>query len=412
MRQRDTIDVMTSVAGIVADACAVLGGFALATWARFDSGWFSLPLGRPPNLYAVYMGGAAFATLMFLVVMRSQGLYVRPQMGSFVNKVPRLVKSVGTGILLSMVLAFAVKNEADFSRLVIGLAAVSITVLIVFERWVMYRIEWNLARHSQATNQVLILGTDSVAAHLQRTFKREPMLRSKLAGFLRTDLTEPDAAIKPELIRGTVEELPALVARERVDQVVLTGAGLPHERIVDIILLCERNLIVFNMVPDLFRVLTGSMDVQSLDDIPLLGVARWPLDLFWNRAAKRVEDIVGSAVGLILSLPLIAVAAVLIKRSSPGPVFYAQERCGESGRSFNLYKLRTMCVDAEAGSGPVFTVAGDPRTTRVGAFMRGLNLDELPQFWNVLKGDMSLVGPRPERPYFVEQFKEDVGRYM
>jgi exopolysaccharide biosynthesis polyprenyl glycosylphosphotransferase len=277
---------------------------------------------------------------------------------------------------------------------------------------VLYRIEWNVARHHPGKNRVLILGTDHVAAHLQRTFRREPMLRSRVTAFLRTDLTEPDADIAPDLIKGTVEELAAFIEAEQVDQVVLTSAGIPHERIVDIILLCERNLITFNMVPDLFRVLTGSMDVQSLDDIPLLGVARWPLDLFWNRAAKRMEDIVGGLVGLILSAPVIAVAAVCIKRGSPGPVFFGQERCGESGRTFTLYKLRTMRADAEESSGPVFTVAGDPRVTPAGAFLRSRNLDELPQFWNVLKGEMSLVGPRPERPHFVEQFKGDVGSYM
>ena len=124
------------------------------------------------------------------------------------------------------------------------------------------------------------------------------------------------------------------------------------------------------------------------------------------------EDIIGATVGLVLSLPVIAVAAVLIKRSSPGPVFYRQERCGEGGGTFTLLKLRTMPVDAEAQTGPVWTVENDARRTRVGECLRSCNLDELPQFWNVLKGEMTLVGPRPERPHFVEQFKETIGNYM
>ncbi|MBN1556741.1 MAG: exopolysaccharide biosynthesis polyprenyl glycosylphosphotransferase, partial [Lentisphaerae bacterium] len=154
------------------------------------------------------------------------------------------------------------------------------------------------------------------------------------------------------------------------------------------------------------------MDVQSLDDIPLLGVSEWPLDRFWNRVRKRAADLGGASVGLLLAAPVIAAAAVLIKRSSPGAVFFRQERCGEKGRPFILYKLRTMRTDAEADSGPVFASENDPRRTRIGAFLRRYNLDELPQLWNVLKGDMSLVGPRPERPHFVEQFKADIGRYM
>jgi exopolysaccharide biosynthesis polyprenyl glycosylphosphotransferase len=158
--------------------------------------------------------------------------------------------------------------------------------------------------------------------------------------------------------------------------------------------------------------MTSSMDVQSLNDIPLLGISAWPLDSLWNRLLKRAEDVVGASVGLLLSLPVIAVAAVLIKRSSPGPVFYRQERCGEGGRAFTLLKLRTMPEDAEAQTGPVWTVENDSRRTRVGECLRTYNLDELPQFWNVFKGDMTLVGPRPERPYFVEQFKEEIGNYM
>ena len=125
------------------------------------------------------------------------------------------------------------------------------------------------------------------------------------------------------------------------------------------------------------------------------------------------SDVVQEALmRLLVAAPVVLVAALLIKRSTPGPVFYRQERCGEKGRVFRLYKMRTMPVDAESASGPVWTAPDDPRRTPVGAFLRRYNLDELPQFWNVLKGDMSLVGPRPERPHFVEQFKEDINRYM
>jgi exopolysaccharide biosynthesis polyprenyl glycosylphosphotransferase len=168
----------------------------------------------------------------------------------------------------------------------------------------------------------------------------------------------------------------------------------------------------FNMVPDMYRIMTGGMNMQVVDDIPLLGVSRWPLDYFWNRVLKRFEDVVGSALGLVFTAPVMLAAALLVKRSSPGPILYRQERCGEHGRTFTLYKLRTMRADAEAATGPVWTTENDPRRTPVGAVLRRWNLDELPQLWNVLRGDMSLVGPRPERPHFVEKFREDINRYM
>jgi exopolysaccharide biosynthesis polyprenyl glycosylphosphotransferase len=209
-----------------------------------------------------------------------------------------------------------------------------------------------------------------------------------------------------------MQDVPRLLEAHHVNQVILTDSSLGHDRIVSLILLCEKHIVHFNMVPDLFRILTSSMDVQSLDDIPLLGLGKWPLDFFWNRCMKRIEDVAGATIGLVLLSPLMLITAVAIKLTSPGSVFFRQERCGRDGRMFTIFKLRTMCADAEAATGPVFAVANDPRTTRLGRFLRQYNLDELPQLWNVFRGDMSLIGPRPERPHFVERFREDINRYM
>lgn len=412
MKSKDTFDVVNSVFAVMADALAVFAGFLLATVIRFESGWFSLPYGRPDDLYGMYLSGAGVATVIFLFVFRAHGLYVRPQTGTFINKIPRLLRADGAGVFIAVFIAFAMKNEADFSRLVIGLSFITIGILLVFERWIMFRIEWNMARHSGKINRVLILGTDSVSVHIKRTIEAEPMLRSNVVGFLRIDLDKADENIDPIDIAGTVEDLPGLLERGTVDQVILAGAHIGHDRIVKIILACERNMVTFNMVPDLFRILTSTMDVQSLNDIPMLGIGKWPLDNFWKRILKRSEDVVGSLAGILMTSPLIVACGLCLKKESPGPMFYSQERCGEDGVTFRIFKLRTMGVDAESETGPVFTEKGDPRCTRVGAFLRRHNLDELPQLWNVLKGDMSLVGPRPERPHFVAQFKGDIGRYM
>jgi len=294
----------------------------------------------------------------------------------------------------------------------IAIAFFTIAVLLVLERYVLFRIEWNVARHSRKTNRVLILGADSVGAHVKRTLSREPMFRSDVIGFVRTDAGPLPPDIPPAAVIGELASLPDLIEREAVSQIVLTNSRIGTDRMLEILLLCERNLITFNMVPDLFHLMTTSMDVQALDDIPLLGIGRWPLDYFWNRLLKRMEDVAGAAVGLVLAAPVVAAAAAAIKATSPGPIFYAQERCGENGRPFRLFKLRTMRVDAEKDTGPVFAQPNDDRRTPVGAFLRRWNLDELPQLWNALRGDMSLVGPRPERPHFVEKFKADISRYM
>jgi exopolysaccharide biosynthesis polyprenyl glycosylphosphotransferase len=412
MKKRDSSDVMLSTLAIVCDAIAISGGLMFATWVRFDSGWVPLHHDQPPRLYELYAWGSAVAVLMFLFVYRNRGLFVRPQTGSFIDKIPRIAKSTALGTFITAVLAFAMQNEADFARLVIGLSYFSVLFFVMLERYILFRIEWHLARHSNHKSNVLLLGVDHVSVHVKRTFNKERMLRAHVIGFLRTSLDTPDAEIDPDQILGSIDELRELIGTTDIDEIVLTDSRLHHDRIVQILLLCEQNLITFKMVPDLFRIMTTSMDVQSLNDIPLLGISTWPLDKFWNRLMKRIEDVVGALVGLLLSAPIVAVVAVLVKRSSPGPIFYRQERCGEEGRSFTLYKLRTMPVDAEAESGPVWTTEDDTRRTAIGGFLRRHNLDELPQFWNVLRGEMSLVGPRPERPHFVEKFKEDIGRYM
>ena len=414
MRKRDTLDVMFSAGAIAADALAIYGGFMLATWIRFDSGWMPQRHATPERLYHTYGVGAIVATIVLLLVFRFMGLFVRPQTGRFSSKIPRIVRATGLGILLTVVVAFSLQNEVrvEYSRLVIGTAFFTIVFLALLERYGLYRIEWNVARHSKEFNRVLVIGTDEVAVRLSHTLKREPMLRARVGGFLQTDTgaTHPD--IPPDQLLAPETDLATVLAEKRFDQVILSSSDLGRQYTVDLILLCERNLVTFNMVPDLFRIMTSSMDVQSLSDIPLLGISRWPLDCFWNRVLKRAEDIIGAAVGLLVSAPVLLLAAVVIKRTSPGPVLYKQERCGERGRTFPLYKLRTMHVDAESTTGPVFTAEDDPRRTRAGSLMRHYNIDELPQLWNVLCGDMSLVGPRPERPHFVEKFKTDISRYM
>ncbi len=412
MKRRDTFDVMCGLMGLVGDAFAVFVGFELAVWIRFHSDW--IPLfheGMPPD--SLYREAGYMVTLLFCLIYQALGLYARPQLGSFSERIPRLVRANALGILLATALAFAIQTDPPLSRLTVGVAFFTITFLMLLVRFALFRAEQSMARRKRISNKVLVIGVDAVAARLKVALAKEPRLRTAVVGYLKIDREDADPAIPPELIKGTVDDLNMFLETGAVNQVILASpATLPHARMADIILDCERALVSFNFVPDLFRLLTITMDIQTVEGIPILGTAKWPLDFFWNRMTKRLEDIVGSLIGLLISLPIIAVAAILIKRESPGPVFFKQVRCGEKGKTFNIIKLRTMRIGAEQQTGPVWAVENDPRRTRIGSFLRTTNLDELPQFWNVFRGDMSLVGPRPERPHFVEQFKEDISRYM
>ena len=417
---RDNFNAWCSLLAGAMDALSAFCGMMLAVWIRFDSGLVPLLHETPPPR-RMYVIAAVVLAALLVVVFRLVGLYVRPQLGAFGDRIPKIVRGIGITLGTALVLSFVVRVEGwpPYSRTVALMAFGTILLLVAVIRFILFRAERHWAKYSKAKRRVLIVGVNRLSAHVRERLEGEFRLRSVVAGFLipvppSPGAPEParDPAIPPAMVLGHVDDLEQVAEQTAADEVILADLSVPRERLTEIFFHCERNLLTFRMVPDLYGILTTRIRVEQLADTPLLGIAPWPLERFWNRVLKRAEDILGAVVGLLVSAPIIAIAAPFIKRSSPGPVFYSQVRCGIGGLPFTIYKLRTMPVDAEAASGPVWTSENDSRRTRVGAFLRRWNLDELPQFWNVLRGDMSLVGPRPERPHFVEQFKNDVGHYM
>ena len=414
---RDNFDTLCSLLAAAADAAAAFYGVVFAVWLRFDSGLVPLLHTEIFPPMSMYVWGAAVVAALLVFVCRQVRLYARPQLGPFGDKLPRIVRAVSITFAAALALASVVRIPGwpPYSRTVVLLAFFSVLVFLLVVRFALFRLELHWARRSAPIRHILVVGASPVAARLRAALEREPRLRSRLAGFLlpaeSSDLPSP-TSIPPSDILGSIADLSRVLDTHRVDEIILADPHLSRARLLQLLNACEQRFLAFRTVPDLYGMLTTRVQVQHVADIPLLTMAPWPLDSFANRALKRLEDILGSLVGLLLSLPVILVLAPLIKRSSPGPVFYRQTRCGIGGRPFTLYKLRSMPVDAEAASGPVWATPGDARRTGVGAFLRKWNLDELPQFWNVLRGDMSLVGPRPERPFFVEQFKDDIGHYM
>jgi Undecaprenyl-phosphate glucose phosphotransferase len=211
-------------------------------------------------------------------------------------------------------------------------------------------------------------------------------------------------------ILGSLDELSRLVGREAVDEVIIALPNANSEDLLNVIAHCDRSTISIKVLPDQFQIMAGQLSVGELSGLPLLNLRDVALR-GWKLTLKRAIDLVGSAIGLVLLSPLMFLIAILIKLDSPGPALYTQERMGLDGKRFYLFKFRTMRADAEA-HGPGWTRPDDPRRTRLGAFLRRTNLDELPQLINVLLGDMSLVGPRPERPIYVEEFRKRIPRYM
>lgn len=213
-------------------------------------------------------------------------------------------------------------------------------------------------------------------------------------------------------VKGTLEDFTNIIETDKIEEVILTDLEVPRPKVINMVMECEKRMIEFRLVADLLGMITSQVDMRTIDGVPLLGLKETPLAEGYNRFIKRVLDVAISALGLVLFSPVFLVTAVLVKLNSPGPVFYLQKRIGEDGSRFTIIKFRTMIKNAEKGVGRVWAKKDDPRRTRIGAFLRRFNLDEVPQLVNVLKGEMSLVGPRPERPHFVGKFRESVPRYM
>jgi exopolysaccharide biosynthesis polyprenyl glycosylphosphotransferase len=217
----------------------------------------------------------------------------------------------------------------------------------------------------------------------------------------------------PEVIPAlsNYDEVGLLCERGLVDIVVLADGRRAEGDVLELARECEKKMVDFMVIPSGFQILLSCLELNTISGVPLLGVTKLPLNNPLNWTLKRAIDVLGSLVGLILSTPIIAIFALLVYLESPGPVLYRQLRVGRRGRHFQILKIRSMRLDAEGASGPRWATRFDERNLRIGAFMRRWNIDELPQFWNVLKGDLSLVGPRPERPELIKKFREEILYY-
>ncbi len=327
--------------------------------------------------------------------------------GSRVDLLVRLLSATSITALVATALSFMVSRpDQDLTRgLVVYNWALSI-ILIAIGRaitgWV-----GNLL-HRRQPERLLVVGTGDVAQMvLQKT--QQVRLGYRVIGFVDGDSPATEIAGVPVL--GGRSELGRIVREHQVEEVIIALTQATHDEMLDMISACEAERASVRIFPDLFQIIASELAISDLDGLPLLQVRNIALR-GWKATAKRAMDVVGSSLALLLLSPLMMLIALVIRIESKGPTFYAQTRVGLDGKPFPCLKFRSMRVDAEAETGPVWATQDDPRRTRVGEFLRRTSLDELPQFINVLLGEMSLVGPRPERPVFVDQFRAVVPRYM
>lgn len=406
MLSRKKSNLLVGFLLVVGDTAITYAGLMLAYGIRFE---LRHRYGLPP--FTDYLRAFVLVTIIFLFVYRSLGLYNRQWSLMSSSEPFRIAKATVGGVVVTMVLAFMYKNVFSYSTGVAMVSFLTVTVLLIVFRKLFGRFETWFFRTHGLNKRLLIIGSNEKAQHLIHSIKNAPRLCYDVVGVITAEKSESEDVAGAPVI-AHIDEFEQVLVKERVDEVILTLPAMEHGLKKKLILQCERELIDFRLIPDVYEILTSKVEVVNIDGVPLLGIKGIPFDSAWNRLLKRCLDLVVSAIGLILFAPVFLVCAVLIKLDSKGQVLYRQERCGEDGRSFLLYKLRTMVSDAEKATGPVMTVENDPRITRIGKTIRKYDIDELPQLLNVFKGQMSLVGPRPERQHFVRQFKNGIQRYM
>ncbi len=400
-------ELYLSSATFLSDATAVVLGFALAYFLRFYSGLIPVTKGIPP--LRLYVLGSLLVALVWIVLLAARGLYRPRRWLPFGAELGQAGRGAGIGTLVVLAFTFFYR-EPSYSRVVLVLACGLSLLLLASGRYFLYKIHLRLLARGIGARRTAIVGSGELAAAVAEKIASSPRLGYHPAGLVVEDVSSIPRATGLRVL-GTVEEIMALVERENLETLILALPAEHHRRILEAAWQVEGREVDLKFVPDLYSLMTSKVGLTDLEGIPLLGLREFPLQ-GWNQVLKRGFDIILASAGLLLLSPLFLLLASLVKLTSPGPVFYRQNRIGQDGNRFAIYKFRSMVANAEAVTGPVWSAEDDPRQTRLGRFLRRYNLDELPQLWNVLKGDMSLVGPRPERPAFVEEFREEIPHYF
>ena len=391
---------------IINDLTMTALAFALSYWLRFNTSFFPKPLGVPE--YVNYLPLALFIEIILIILINNQKLYKLDTTSKYIDQTFSLFKAICFTMLLVLAGTFFYRGKT-YSRSLIFIIWLMLMVILFFSRYFL-RIYYKKTVFPKIRKNVIIIGKPQSIETLLKSANYFSRFMHVI-GFISTRQNCQETIEKIHFL-GYIDNFETILDDKKPDEILLADLEIPRRKISSLILESEKRMVSFKIVADLLDIMIQQFELENVEGVNLIKIKESPLDHACNRFNKRIIDFSGSLLGLILLSPLLILISALVKLTSRGPVLYAQERVSEGGKVFKIYKFRTMHVDAEAVSGPVFTQINDCRCTLIGKFLRKYNLDELAQLFNVLKGDMSLVGPRPERPHFVNQFKDDIPRYM
>ena len=391
---------------LVVDLVLVGLCWVLAYWLRFHVAGPPLPYGDVPPL-ADYLLMLLPILLVWSVSFRAFGLYRPRRIGSHLSEAIDIAKASTMGVLVLVAVMTFFFRGYDYSRVAIvyfGLLSIGV---VWFSRAAFREVLRFARRRGYNQRFAVVVGDGELAATVVQRIHGRSDVGIQVLGVVGDDKDDTAGARR----LGGYADLRAVLDAHQVDHVILALAHEDYGRLAGLLDAVGDEPVTIHVVPDLLRFASLRGGIEQFEGMPFIHLRESPL-YGWNQLAKRVFDFAFSAVVLAVIWPVLLLLAVAVKSSSRGPVFYRQERMGLDGRRFQMLKFRTMDANAESQTGPVWAGPADQRRTNLGAFLRRLSLDELPQFWNVLRGDMSVVGPRPERPVFVERFRQTVPGYM
>jgi exopolysaccharide biosynthesis polyprenyl glycosylphosphotransferase len=373
---------------------------------RVETGWFDLI--SKPEFFLPMLVIYFYWFLIFLFV----GMYRTWFAASRFDELTTLFKTSFIGVMILFFLIFIDDisyQQSSAQRYLIFIYWGIFILFVSSGRLFVRSLQRNLLLRGIGRRNTVIIGYNDKAKEVFIEVNRAKALGLDVIGFVLVNENN-STQDKDEKILGTIDEIQDIVHRNNVKEVIIALDKHEHDLMLDVIAKCDFNDLNIKIVPDLYEIISGQARTNQLYGVPLIEINPQLMPV-WERKIKRLMDIVFSLIILTLTLPITLIVALAIKIDSEGPVFFKQIRVGKDGKEFKIYKFRSMIKDAEKHTGPVWSTKDDPRITRVGKIIRKFRLDEIPQFINVLRGEMSLVGPRPERPYFVEKLSKEIPLY-
>ena len=392
----------------VVDAVILTISYWLAWYVRFRSGIFSSSVEAVP--YAVYMRALFVMIPAMLILYSACNLYSTHRLKGRRVEIASITQANVTGGLIFMT-ALQLLHQEYWSRSMIFIFFVFNVVLDVWARFFIWGSVCRMRKRGRNLKNVLLVGYSRAAEEYIDRVVANPQWGYNIRGIL-DDKVESGTLYMGVKVIGRIDNLMVILPENHLDEIAITLGLSEYYRLEEIVALCEKSGVHTKFIPDYNNIIPTKPYTEDILGMPVINIRYVPLSNTFPAAVKRCMDIVGSIICIIIGSPLMLACAAIIKATSPGPVIFCQERVGLHNRPFMMYKFRSMVVQEAKTEKKAWTVRNDPRVTPIGRFMRKTSIDELPQLFNVLKGEMSLVGPRPERPFFVEKFQEEIPRYM